>query len=217
MAEQSQALHTDNAGKRTSAVWADDGDGTTRWLLWARNAVLELLARTVDAVAGATDRGIMALAVRRDTAAGPGTDGDYASLSVDSVGRLRVLDDSVAGYPSGATPTTDASGVVSDAAAVATLAAGGAGVTTYITGLIITGAGATAASVVDVTIAGVIDGTITLPVVIPAGVTTAITPLELTFPAPIPASAANTAIVVTAPAFGSGNTDAAAAAFGFTL
>ena len=88
MATQSQQLHVDSDGKRTSAVWSDDGDGTNRWLLWSRNAILELVARTLDAAAGATDRGIMALAVRRDTPAGPSTDGDYASLSVNSTGHL---------------------------------------------------------------------------------------------------------------------------------
>lgn len=106
MATQGAALHTDADSKRTSAVWSDDGNGTTRWLLWARNAILELLARTVDAAAGASDRGIMALAVRRDTAAGPSADGDYASLSVDSAGRLR----SVVTRDTGDTPSMATNG-----------------------------------------------------------------------------------------------------------
>jgi len=38
MAAQSAALHTDTAGKPTSAVYADGGDATSRWLLWARTA-----------------------------------------------------------------------------------------------------------------------------------------------------------------------------------
>lgn len=49
-----------------------------------------------DSAATSTDVGIPALAVRRDTASsGVDTDGDYAMLSVDSAGRLRVLADAL--------------------------------------------------------------------------------------------------------------------------
>jgi hypothetical protein len=53
--------------------------------------------------------------------------------------------------------------------------------------------------------------------VIPAGVTTSIVPLLVTFYPPLPASATNTAITVTAVAFGAGNTNAAAVANGFVV
>ena len=84
-------------------------------------------------------------------------------------------------------------------------------------GFIITGAGATAASVVTVTVTGTITGTLSFALVIPAGATTSITPLIVEFSRPIPASAANTAIVVNVPSFGAGNTNAAVVAHGFQL
>lgn len=46
-----------------------------------------------DAAHVSGDKGVVALAVRRDTAAvGSGTDGDYSTLNVDANGRLHVLD-----------------------------------------------------------------------------------------------------------------------------
>lgn len=106
------------------------------------------------------------------------------------------------------------SGNVVAAAAVATLAAE-VGKTTYVSGFILTAAGATAALVVNATIAGVLGGTMTFSFAFPAGVTLQATPLAVTFPYPIPASAVNTAIVVTLPSGGAGNTNAAAVAIGF--
>ena len=52
------------------------------------------LSKAVDAVAGLTDQGIMALVVRNDTlAALAGTDGDYAPLQVNATGALYVAVD----------------------------------------------------------------------------------------------------------------------------
>src|SRR5690242_11450606 len=119
-------------------------------------------------------------------------------------------------YPAGATPITADSGNVAAASAAATLAAA-AGVTTYISGFLITASGATAASVVTGTITGVITGTLHFTYVAVAGATTACQPLSVEFPYPIPASAVNTAIVVTLPSLGSGNTNATVSAFGFQL
>jgi hypothetical protein len=49
------------------------------------------LGKAEDAVPGATDTGVMVLAVRKDTAAvSSTTDGDYSTLSVDGSGLLRV-------------------------------------------------------------------------------------------------------------------------------
>ena len=103
--------------KRTSSVWSDDGDGTSRWLLWSRNAITELLARTRDAAAGASDRGIMALAVRRDTPAGAGADGDYDPLSVDDLGRLRTISQSQGDGLSHASSSAEADDLVVKASA----------------------------------------------------------------------------------------------------
>lgn len=92
---------------------------------------------------------------------------------------------------------------------------GAAGLTTYVTGFQITGGGATAASVITITLTGVVTQTQNYQLVIPAGATTSITPLIVTFPTPVPASATNTSITLNVPSFGAGNTNAAAAIQGF--
>jgi len=114
------------------------------------------------------------------------------------------------------TQTNASSGNVAAGAAVATIA-GAAGVYTYITGFEVTGSGATAASVILVTVTGCVGGTMTYAMAIPAGVTAAVTPLIVSFPRPLVSTAVNTAIVVTAPSFGAGNTNAAVVAHGHTL
>ena len=119
-------------------------------------------------------------------------------------------------YPVGTTPVTSSSGNVANAAAIATLPAV-AGKTTYITGFEITGAGATAAVVVGVTVVGVISGTMTFTYAAVAGAALLNTPMLVEFPAPIPASSVNTAIVVTVPALGVGNTNSAVVAHGYQI
>jgi hypothetical protein len=116
--------------------------------------------------------------------------------------------------PAGVTPVSNSSGNVAAAAAVATLPAA-AGKTTYLSHATITGAGATGASVVTAAITGLKGGTMSYSVPVPAGVAVGITPLNLTFDPPLPASAVNTAIVVTLPSLGAGNTNAAVSASGF--
>src|SRR5690242_2620775 len=91
-------------------------------------------------------------------------------------------------YPAGAVPITADSGNVAAATATATLAAA-AGLTTYITGFMITGSGATAALVITGTITGLVTGTIHFTVAVPAGVTAGLTPLIVPLPSPVPASA----------------------------
>lgn len=117
-------------------------------------------------------------------------------------------------YPPASTPITASSGNVANASAVATLA-GAASLTTYITGFEVTAAGATAASVVSVTVTGTISGTLTYTLAVPAGVTTSVQPLIVQFSPPIPASAANTSVVVTVPALGAGNTNSTVVAHGY--
>lgn len=134
-------------------------------------------------------------------------DDTFAELMV-----VKSLDD----YPFGATPLSASSGNVANASAVATLAAA-AGKFTYLTGFQVTGGGATAASLIDVTVTGCAGGTLTFTFAVPAGATAGATPMNLQFPKPLKSSAANTAIVVTAPAFGAGNTKAAANAHGYQL
>jgi hypothetical protein len=88
----------------------------------------------------------------------------------------------------------------------------------YIEGFDITGGGATAASVIDVTVTG-LTNTLHYEVNILAGVTGPVNAqggLFIRFPSPMPASATNTAINVVCPSLGAGNTNAAVTIYGFT-
>lgn len=96
-----------------------------------------------------------------------------------------------------------------------TLAAA-AGKRTYIQGFHIGGLGATAASVIAITITG-LTNTLTYRFSVPAGATVIAGGMDIEFERPIPASADNTAIVVNVPSFGAGNTAADASARGFRL
>jgi hypothetical protein len=175
------------------------------------------LLKAEDAPASSGDAGVQVLAIRRDTATSDAAAGDYHALHVDALGRLHVAETGVIdGIPPGATQIQTSSGNVANAAAVATLA-GAASVTTYITGFEVTAAGATAGLPVIVTVAGISGGTLSYIFVFPAGVLVGAVPLVVEFAAALPASAANTAIVVTCPAGGAGNTHAAVTAHGYRL
>jgi hypothetical protein len=101
------------------------------------------------------------------------------------------------------------------ASAMAPSLAGVAGQTTFVTGFEVTGGGATAGSIIVATLTGILGGTKSYDIAIPAGITLGITPLVVQFPRPIPASALNTAITLNVPSFGAGNTNAAATLHGF--
>jgi hypothetical protein len=116
--------------------------------------------------------------------------------------------------PNFLTPVTASSANQANANAVATLPAV-AGKTAWITGFELTAGGATAAALVTATVAGILGGTLNYTFAFPAGAAVGATPLVVEFPRPIPASAVNTAIVVTLPAGGAGNTNATAVAHGF--
>ncbi len=141
---------------------------------------------------------------------GKGTDGKYHPAAVDAGGNL-----SLSSIPGGATTVIGSSGNVANASAVATLA-GTAGKTTYITGFQLTASGSTLGLDVTATITG-LTTTMSFTFTFPAGVLVPAQPVVVTFPQPIPASAVNTAIVVTLPAGGGGNTNATANAQGFQL
>lgn len=119
-------------------------------------------------------------------------------------------------FPAGATPLCSSSGNVANASAVATLTAA-AGKTTYITGFEITGGGATAAALVQATLAGLLGGTATYIVGVVAGAALQNPGLSVQFSTPLPASAVNTAITLTVPALGAGNTNSAVVAHGFQI
>lgn len=116
----------------------------------------------------------------------------------------------------GATAITAGSGNVANASAAATMAAT-ASVTNYIAGFSVTGAGATAGVPVIVTVAGIMQATRSFIYTFATGATVGNEPLNVIFDPPIPATAANTAITVTCPAGGAGNTHNAVVAWGFRL
>ena len=116
-----------------------------------------------------------------------------------------------AGGAAGAVLAT--SGNVAAAPAVATMPAV-PGKTNFVTGFEITGAGATAASVVVATFAGLAQA-LAYVVAVPAGAAVGITPIVVEFSQPVPASAANTAVSLTLPSLGAGNTNAAVNLHGY--
>lgn len=125
-------------------------------------------------------------------------------------GGIQAVDQVAAGD---VTPLEVTSGNAANVLGAATLP-GAAGKTTYITGFEVTSAGATAALAVDVTVAGLAN-TLHYAFVHPGGVPTGAAPLVVQFSRPLPASAPNTAIVVTLPASGAGGTNAAVNAHGY--
>lgn len=86
----------------------------------------------------------------------------------------------------------------------------------YIAQLRVTGGGATAASVIDVTITGLLGGTITEHVAIPAGTASGVERV-VWFDPPLPASGKNVAITLNVPSFGAGNLKASCFLNGFKL
>jgi hypothetical protein len=135
------------------------------------------------------------------------TTGQQGPLQCDVTGTLKT------GVVPLGTPVYNGSGASGGAtAAVATLAAVAAKMT-YLDGFDIDGLGATAGSAIAVTIVGLLGGTLTLEVGIPAGVTTPFA-YSKRFNPPLQASGTNVAIVVTAPSFGSGNTQSSCTAYG---
>jgi hypothetical protein len=93
-----------------------------------------------------------------------------------------------------------------------------AGRTQYLEGFDVTGGGATAASIIEISVTGLAGGTLKFEMNVLAGVTGPVNAqggLSIRFPEPLPASALNSAITVTVPSFGAGNTNAAVVAYGF--
>jgi hypothetical protein len=111
---------------------------------------------------------------------------------------------------------TDLAAVAAGAAGTVTATLTGTSVTTvHLTGFVVDGLGATAASVIIVTVAGLLGGSRLYRISVPVGATVQIPRLAVEFSRPIPASAVNTPITVSAASFGAGNTAADVAAHGF--
>lgn len=118
-------------------------------------------------------------------------------------------------YSGQSTPISISSGNVANSVANAVLAADTTGLTTFITGFEVTGSGATAGLPVIVTVS---DGAALSLSYIYTATVGALLPnaqLIIEFAKPIPASAADTAITVSCPALGIGNTHNCVTAHGF--
>jgi hypothetical protein len=119
-------------------------------------------------------------------------------------------------YPSGAIPVGASSGNQPNATATVTLP-GTSGKTTYIKGFHVTGSGATVGLGVILTVTGLLAGTFSYVYTATAGAILANTPLLILFGDGLPASAANTSIVVSCPALGLGNLNNVVNAWGYQL
>jgi hypothetical protein len=106
------------------------------------------------------------------------------------------------------------SGNVANASAIATLAAVPNKVN-YLGTVHMTAGGATAGALVVATITGVVGGPLSYIFAAPTGAAVG-SSLILNFDPPLPATAPNTAIVVTLPALGAGNTNATVNIVGFS-
>lgn len=134
-------------------------------------------------------------------------------LAVNADGSINALPAGVT--PGAAAPVFTLGSQAGAAAAISATVAGVAGKTSWITGFQVTGAGSTAGGVISITVTGILGGNWQFKLAIPAGVTLGVTPLQVAFPIPYPASAQNQAITVNVPSFGAGNTDAAVSVQGF--
>jgi hypothetical protein len=119
-------------------------------------------------------------------------------------------------YPNGATVVTSSSGNVANANAVASLGAQ-AGKTNWVTGFEISSAGATAGAIVVAALTGLLGGSFSYIYSVVIGASLKNDTLSIQFTKPIPASAANTAITLTLPALGTGNTNACVNLHGYYL
>jgi hypothetical protein len=124
---------------------------------------------------------------------------------------LYAIAQNIVGYPPGAEPIT-ASATGTTGAVAATLSAV-SGRTTYICGFAATSGGTTTPTAADLTITGTVSGTLHFTYV--SGGATTQGALGVPFPQCIPASAPNTAIVVTQPAGGTGTGAAATTTWGY--
>lgn len=137
--------------------------------------------------------------------------------SIPTAANGAVLTNIASQYPSGATPIIGSSGNVANAVATATLPNPATRRLAYITGFEVTGAGATAADAVTVTVAGILGGPLAYTYSAVAGVAVENTPLIVSFSPALPASANGVDISVSCPALGAGNTNNTIVAHGYII
>lgn len=119
-------------------------------------------------------------------------------------------------YPDNAVQNLGSSGNVANATAAASLAAQ-PGRTNFLTGIFVSGAGATAGLVVVVTVTGLLGGTISFEYTFATGAAVGNTPLFVPFAVPLVASGPNVAITLSCPAGGTGNTNNCATISGYSI
>lgn len=136
------------------------------------------------------------------------------ALSVATSAPAQVVPSSNPPAPGAVTVLGASSGSVANAIASAALAAT-VDARNVICGFSITSTGATAAAVVSVTVTGVAGGTQTYIYATVAGAAVANQSLTIHFNACVPAAAIGTAITVSLPALGAGNTNAAVNVWGY--
>lgn len=187
---------------RLRATAAMTGTANVQFVFASADTVTTLTnaARLFDNISGAT------MAIKAASTAPAATDpAIVVALSPNGQGP----------YPTGRTALIAGSGNKANASAAATLTPGST-VAAYLAGFEITATGATLGLPVIVTVAGILGGTLSYIFSAPAGVLVDATPLVVEFDPPLPASAVNTPIVVTLPALGTGNTNAAVVAHGYS-
>lgn len=118
--------------------------------------------------------------------------------------------------PEGATQLAASSGSVANSPAIATLTPP-SGKTAYLSQFTITASGATVGADVAVTVVGLLGGTQTYIYNFPAGALVGSVPLDVDLAIPIAATGPGVNIVVTLPAGGTGNTNAAVNASGYAV
>lgn len=133
----------------------------------------------------------------------------------DNAGQTTVNNNSISDYPLNATPVV--SSVSGAAAAITATMPAVAGKTNYISGFQINGSGSTAASLVTAILSGVLGGSQNYEIAVVAGATLVNQSINVNFNKPIPASAVNTAINLTVPSLGAGNTNSNATIWGYVL
>lgn len=208
--------NTGNGGVKTSSEYGNpttaNGLGTEHWFHQQHvgDGANEALGAKADAAVegGATTGSLVALIKGLQKALGINTDAAVHTGNAYMIPILKSIRDYFrARIPGDATWVNASSGNQANASAAAAIGATSAK-TNYVSGIEITFAGATAATNVVATLAGLAGGTISFVCVVPAGANVAGVPIICSFDPPLPASAANTAITLTLPALGAGNTHA---------
>jgi hypothetical protein len=117
---------------------------------------------------------------------------------------------------SGSTQTWKASANSTAATAITVSLTAEAGRTNFVTQVVLSTGGATAGIILDVTITGVIGGTLHIVYAVPTGALLAATPLVVNFNPPLQSTAVNQIVTLTMPTAGAGNTQQTAAIYGFS-